>query len=237
MMNHFDDLFAEANFGYFMGLLKFNKKENPDIKINTYVFHWVRQAVDEYIKKNKKNVKFLTTEGKRRASAAFGRNEAKFKDSDGNFDLKKMSEELFISEDVLREVQDALLKGAEISLNSSETEDGDGPQLELKSSSPGPEWLLSREEGRRILSEKITEFISGYGPGVAKDIIENRLMSLLTLGEEKMTLEEIGVKNKINNKPLPKQRVKQIEDELKDLFKKKLGTVSAELKPLLRDWR
>lgn len=215
-----DDLKSEGKLGWIIGMNKFNRTKYPTIKIATYCLWWATAYIKAYYKNNYKEVKVLTTDAKKKAAVLLARNDVKYQDADGNVDFEKMSTENFIKEEILREVNDALHTRY---VSVSPSDDEDIPVLDLKSSSPSPYVLLSREESKKILEDKLKTFMEMHA-GVSRSIIENRMYNLLT-EDSILTLEEIGKKFSMT-----KQYVQQIEEKLLEKFRKQLVPVSAELR-------
>lgn len=217
-----DDLISEGKLGWIIGMSKFDRKKYPSIKVSTYCFWWATAYIKEFYKNNCKQVKILTTDAKKKASVLLAKNEAKYRDIEGNIDFSKMSIENYIKEDILKEVAEALQTKY---VSISPTDDEDIPVLDLKSTSPSPHILLAKEQSKKILESKLTNFMESHS-GVSRSIIENRMLSLLR-EDKQMTLEQIGQKF-----GLTKQSIQQIEEGLVLKFRKQLIPVSAELRSI-----
>ena len=200
------DLIQEGN----VGLMKAAKKFDPyrGYKFSYYASFWIKAYIIKFIMDNWKLVKIGTTQAQRKLFFNLAKEKERLEAKGVRSLPRLLSQRLAVKESDVMEM-DQRLKGWDVSLDSPVKEDSEDTYKSfLPSNDPPVDDQIADREAKAILHNKLMLFGEQL-KGKEAVIFDKRL-----LGEEPMTLQEIGEKFEIS-----RERVRQIESGLKKKLK------------------
>lgn len=192
------DLIQEGN----MGLMKAVDRYDPDKKVRfiSYAVHWIRCDINEYIIKNMRMVRSITSKDRRKLLFALNKHK---KSKHGAFtyaEKEQLAEQYGVSiKDI--EVVESTLGGSDASLNYENSHGVTGIEL-LPDANSAPDSIY--EDATKMTQHKslVSNMMSQLNDR-QKEIIEARYLS-----DEKVSLEQLAERYNVSM-----QRVSQIEKQ------------------------
>jgi len=212
----FADLVAEGNLGIIRGIEKFDI--NKGVKVGYYLFRWARAMILRYIVRNAHLVKMGTTQAQRKLFFNLSKTKAKAKAQGYDISDKEVAELLGVKEQEVKEMSQRLSAPA-IQIEAFDSDNSSNLQRLLRSrldnseDAEAPDSVFEREEFSHNIREIVDTFIDRLNETQAC-VFKARFCQ-----DEPKTFETIG--QQLNG--LTKQRVQQIDAELKGKFKKYLS--------------
>jgi RNA polymerase sigma-32 factor len=217
------DLVQEGNLGLLHAVHKYDPRRG--VKLATYASWWIRAYVLKFILSNARLVKLGTTQAQRRLFFGLRRERARLEGRDGQaVDTRQLAAAFDVSE---KEVVDMerRISSCESSLDwPSRGSDADGrPRGDVVSAEETlrPDVQSEAHEFRAVLLRELQTFRSTL-TGRDAEIFEGRLMC-----EEATTLAEIATRFGVS-----RERVRQIEERLKQRLRRFLQTSLGDAVPL-----
>jgi RNA polymerase sigma-32 factor len=205
-MRNLMDLIQEGNVGLMQAAKKFDPYKG--YKFSYYASFWIKAYIMKFIIDNWKLVKIGTTQAQRKLFFNLGKEKERLEGSGTEPTPELLSQRLEVKESDIVEM-DQRLNGGEISLDSPIKEDSEDTHKSFLPSNDLPiDDQIADREAKEILHNKLMLF-GAQLQGKEAVIFDKRL-----LGEEPMTLQEIGEKFGIS-----RERVRQIESRLKKKLK------------------
>lgn len=203
------DIIQEGTIGLMKAVKRFDAKRN--VRLVTFAIHWIRAEINEYVIKNWRIVKTVTTKSQRKLFF----NLRSRREDVGNLseiEAEKIAKELDVSrEDVVD--MNMRLTGNDVGLIA---EDGEGfaPADWLHDEEHTPEEMLKRKEEDKLYTSGIEAALSILDER-SQDIIRARW---LADPEEQQTLHDLGAKYNVSA-----ERIRQIEVRAMQKMKDYLG--------------
>ena len=200
------DLIQEGNVGLMQAAKKFDPYKG--YKFSYYASFWIKAYIMKFIIDNWKLVKIGKTQAQRKLFFNLRKEKERLESSGTEATPELLSQRLDVKESDIVEM-DQRLNGGEISLDSPIKEDSEDTHKSFLPSNDLPvDDQIADREAKEILHNKLMLFGEQL-KGKEAVIFDKRL-----LGEEPMTLKEIGEKFGIS-----RERVRQIESRLKKKLK------------------
>lgn len=201
------DLIQEGNLGLMQAVRKFDPYRG--IKFSYYASFWIKAYILKFIMDNWKLVKIGTTQSQRKLFFNMAKERDRLIAQGFDPEPRLLAERLDVKEDVVVEMSQRL--GAwEVSLDAPVGEDSrESYEALLPDPGKGTEQELYEDEGRDVLSKKLSEFRKTLSEKET-DIFDNRIMS-----EDPLTLKDLGEKYNIS-----RERVRQIQEKIIEKCKK-----------------
>jgi RNA polymerase sigma-32 factor len=205
------DLIQEGNIGLMEAVKNFDPYRG--VRFPSYAVWWIRAYIIRYIIANWRLVKIGTTQAQRKLFFNLKKESERLERQGIYPSARLLAEKLDVREgDVVEMTQ--RLNGPDVSVDAPLQDDSDSSLLSLlPSDRESAEDLMARKEMRQILHRSIEDFESGLTEK-EKLIFHGRV-----LDEDKLTLQEIS-----DQLSLSKERVRQIENKLKERLKIFLST-------------
>jgi RNA polymerase sigma-32 factor len=210
------DLIQEGNVGLMQAAMRF--EPDREIRFSTYATWWIRSAMQDYVLRNWSIVRTGTTAAQKSLFFNLRRLRAKIEQSgEGMTDENRqwIADQLKVP---LGEVRDMEIRfaAADQSLNAPLRDAGDDEWQDfMPDGAPNPEDVVIGLRDSQTRSKWLAEAIGGLTPREQRIIRERRL------GEEAVTLEELGRELGIS-----KERVRQLEqraiNKLRDLIMRRV---------------
>lgn len=200
------DLIQEGN----IGLIEAVKKYDPyrGIRFPSYAVWWIRAYIVRYVIANWRLVKIGTTQAQRKLFFNLRKEQEKLERAGFYPGPKLLAEKLDVKESEVLEMQQRL-ESPDLSVDTPLDDDPDSSLLSfLSDGSDSAEDTVGKNQMRKLILDSFNEFSSELNHK-EQVIFEKRL-----LGEEKATLEDLGLELKIS-----RERVRQIENRLKEKLK------------------
>ena len=208
-----DELMAEGNVGLLRALEKF---ELRGVRFKTYATYWVRAHMLACAQRQTSIVTaatgalgakffFKLRSARAKAETRFGANAEGIN--------AYLADQFGVSEEVIR-VHSARLASSDSSLDAPLGEDGDFTALDLLAcKQAGPEERVGAMERENIVNQTLQRVWQALDAR-EKALVTDRLMS----DDEEMTLSDIGARFKLS-----RERLRQIEQRLKERFRRALN--------------
>ena len=217
------DLIQEGN----MGLLEAVKNFDPyrGVRFPSYAVWWIKAYIVRFLIANWRLVKIGTTQAQRKLFFNLKKEKEKL-EREGFFPAPKLlAEKLSVKESEVIEMEQRL-GSADVSVDAPLQNDAESTMLSvLPGTEETQEDLLDRKQIQALIAQSFREFAATLK---AKELLifEERM-----LGEDKATLQDIS--DKLG---LSRERVRQIENRLRDKLKSFLETKHGpSVKDVLRD--
>ena len=220
------DLFGEGSIGLMYGIERFDPKYG--VRLGNYCFHWIRAYIFRYIVNNARLVKIGTTTAQRKLFFNLTKTKAKYVTKGIDISDEELAAELGVTVKELRETEQRLsapivrLDDHDDSIQSRQGNfiERNRPDI-LEDMSYNPSELIEKMELKRTMENLIPKFMNGLSER-DQIIFQRRLVN-----EENDTLESIGKDLSCYSRrklPLTRERIRQIELQLKGKFKRFLKT-------------
>ncbi len=217
------DLIQEGN----MGLMEAVKNFDPyrGVRFPSYAVWWIKAYIVRFLIANWRLVKIGTTQAQRKLFFNLKKEKEKL-EREGFFPAPKLlAEKLSVKESEVVEMEQRL-GSFDVSVDAPLQSDAESNMLSvLPSSDETQEDLLDRKQVQALIAESFREFSNTLKP---KELL---IFQERMLGEEKATLQEIS--DKLG---LSRERVRQIENRLKEKLKSFLESRHGpQVREVLRD--
>ncbi len=216
------DLFQEGNIGLIKGVEKFDPSRG--VKLGNYSYHWIRAYILRYIVNNARLVKIGTTMAQRKLFFNLTKTKAKYRAQGVDISDEELAQELGVKPQELRDTENRLfsstvrLDAPADTMYGKPMQNRRGNFIErnrpdiVEQESEDPDNLLEKKELQQTLGRLVPEFMSTLSER-EQTIFQRRLVQY-----DHDTLESIGV-----DLQLTRERIRQIEAQLKDKFKRFLN--------------
>jgi len=202
-----DDIIQEGNVGLMKALKGFDTSK--DIRLVTYAVTWIRAEIQEYVIKNVRLVKTVTTKEHRKLFF----NLRKLKKSNEPLtkeDALDISKKLGIDTTSLYEME-LRLNSADVPFDPIDDEDFTSPESYIENEDADPFLIVSKEDEENYNTNRLSVILDSLDDR-SKDIIVSRWLS-----ESKPTLHELAEKYEVSY-----ERIRQVESKalkkLKEIF-------------------
>ena len=201
-----EDLVQEGN----LGLMKAVQRYQPgwNVRLISYAVHWIKAQIHEYILRNFRIVRHVTTKAQRKL---FFNLRKLRRDCEplSNADAQAMAEQLRVS---LRDVRraDALFHGGDSSLSAPD--EGYSPEHWLAQDGADPAEQVEAEDWQRRMQPKLRRALQALDPR-SRDIVCRRELS----AEKPVGLAELGKQYGVSA-----ERVRQIEVKARQRLRRSL---------------
>ena len=199
-----EDIIQQGN----VGLLRAAKKFDPrrECRLATYAAYWIRAEIREYVVRGYRIVRLGTTKGERRALRAYR--------TTREADPAKLAQMSGLTEERVRQLL-PILASRESSLDVG-TYDRPSPVERLEGVEPNPEETFAERERGEQAKAAIRDALGELSER-ERLIVKERMMN-----DEPSTLQELG-----SILGVSKERVRQIEERVKDKLGRKLMPLRA----------
>jgi RNA polymerase sigma-32 factor len=214
------DLIQEGNIGLMEAVRNFDPHRG--VRFPSYAVWWIRAYIIRFIIANWRLVKIGTTQAQRKLFFNL-KKESERLEREGIYpSARLLAEKLDVREvDVVEMTQ--RLSGADVSVDAPLQDDSESNLLSvLPSDRESAEDMMARKQMQQLLHRSIDDFERSLSEK-EKLIFHGRVID-----EDKMTLQEIS-----DRLSLSKERVRQIENKLRDKFK---SFLSIHMGQALEDW-
>ena len=191
------DIIQEGTIGLMKAVQRFDERKN--VRLVTFAIHWIRAEINEYVIKNWRIVKTVTTKNQRKLFF----NLRSLRNEVGNLsdeEAGKIAENLAISKDEVVDMN-MRLTGSDVAL-LAENEDDPAPEHWLRDERSTPEHLLYKKSLDSLHTRGIEEALQQLDER-SRDIIKSRW---LDDPEHQKTLTDLAHKYKVSA-----ERIRQIE--------------------------
>ena len=206
------DLVQEGNIGLMEAVKNFDPYRG--IRFPSYASYWVRAYMLRYLINNLRLVKIGTTQAQRKLFFNLRKEKERLEAEGFRPEAKLLAERLDVKESEVLEMEQRLAL-PDMSIDSPLSPNGDsGETTDLHG-------LLSDNKEsaeERVVREQFAEAIRGAVQELELDEKERAIVDLRLLAEEPQTLQEIA-----DRFALSRERIRQIENRLKDRLKKQLS--------------
>lgn len=199
------DLFVEGCLGLIVGIERFDPSKG--IRLSTYSAYWIRAYVFDYIIKNAKMIRVVTTSNQRKLFFNLNKEKARLEAQGIEITPEIIAEHLQVRPKDVVEMEQRMSQ-VHLDTPSNEPREKITSSINLlKSNNAGPDEELENAEFRDRLVKEFDEF--------KKNLKEKeRKIFDLRMVEDK-TLQEVG-----ESLGLTRERVRQIQSSLEDKLKK-----------------
>ncbi len=214
------DLIQEGNIGLMEAVRNFDPYRG--VRFPSYAVWWIRAYIIRYIIANWRMVKIGTTQAQRKLFFNL-KKESERLEREGIYpSTKLLADRLNVREGDVVEMSQRL-SGSDMSFDAPLQEDKDSNLLSvIPSNSESAEEQLAKKQLRDTLANSVAEFELTLS-SKEREIFRGRIMA-----EEKLTLQDLS-----DSLAISKERVRQIENKLRDKLK---IFVSKRLGAELADW-
>lgn len=202
------DLIQEGNIGLMEAVKNFDPYRG--VRFPSYAVWWVKAYIVRYLIANWRLVKIGTTQAQRKLFFNLKKEQEKL-EREGFFAAPKLlAERLNVKESEVVEMQQRL-EGSDVSVDSPlQSSDSESNLLSvLPAQGANIEELIDQKKLGSLFHASIEEFLEKASPK-ERVVFRSRLLS-----EDKVTLHDVA-----QELDLSKERVRQIENQLRDKFKK-----------------
>jgi RNA polymerase sigma-32 factor len=204
------DLIQEGNIGLMEAVKNFDPYK--EVRFPAYATWWIKAYIVRFIIANWRMVKIGTTQAQRKLFFNLEKERERLEREGFAPTAKLLADKLNVKESEVVEMQQRL-GGSDVSVDAPLTSEGDGNMHSiLPNSDFTTEDLLAKSQIQDKLKEAMQSFAETLN-SKERTIYEKRLLS-----EEKSTLQELALQYSIS-----KERVRQIENRLKEKLKEYLG--------------
>ena len=195
------DLVQEGN----IGLMKAVKRYEPDrnVRLVSFAVHWIKAEIFDFILKNWKLVRVATTKAQRKMFFNLRKNRPGL-DAMSESEIQKLSEDLDISADTVREME-TRMTGAVVSFDADPEEQEQtasfAPSGYIEDYTFNPERVYEIQETETAVKDSISEALLELDDR-ARDIIERRWLT----ESKKATLHQLAKEYGVSA-----ERIRQIE--------------------------
>ena len=206
------DLIQEGN----IGLMKAVKRYEPDrnVRLVSFAVHWVKAEIYEFILRNWKIVRIVTTKAHRKLFFNLRKHRANL-EAMSDQEIKTLSSELDVPEKTVREME-IRMNGAAVSFDIETDDDSEvstfAPAAYLGDTTFNPEIVYEQKQDEMERHELI-EGAMGALDNRSQDIIKKRWLT-----DDKMTLRELAEEHGISA-----ERIRQIENEAMIKMRKEMS--------------
>jgi len=217
---HFHDLVGEGNLGLIRGVEKYDPTKG--VRLGNYVFRWIKAYILRYIVKNAHLVKIGTTQGQRKLFFNLSKTKAKASAQQKELSKQDIADLLGVK---VREVEEMEMRLAAPVIRIQAPSSNQDPnntgaslhkllkeRIDAESDEHLPDALLEKEQFNHRVRKAIGEFMISLDDR-EQDIFRSRLLT-----DTKESFKAIGSRWD----ELSKQRIQQIDAELKMKFKRHL---------------
>ncbi|MFN7174247.1 MAG: RNA polymerase sigma factor RpoH [Thermaurantiacus tibetensis] len=216
------ELISEGNIGLMQGVKKFE----PDrgFRLATYAMWWIKAAIQEYILRSWSLVKIGTTAAQKKLFFNLRRMKGKLEAiDDGDLhpdDVRKIAQDLGVSEEDVISMNRRMAKGGDTSLNAPLRDDGEGEWQDwLTDEGPAQDEVLAEAEEADIRHELLREALMTLNERERHILTQRRLV------DEPQTLEELSAQYGVS-----RERIRQIEVRAFEKLQKEMVRLSRERK-------
>lgn len=192
------DIIQEGTIGLMKAIKRFDERKN--VRLVTFASYWIRAEINEYIIKNWRIVRTVTTKAQRKLFFNLRSN----KQNAGGYlslsEAKDIASNLNVNLNDVMEMN-TRLSGNDVGLDAK-GEDSLAPEDWLFNETTSPEAQIDQKQLDRLHTDGIVEALSGLDPR-SQDIIQNRW---LCDEKDQLTLQQLAQKYNISA-----ERVRQIE--------------------------
>jgi RNA polymerase sigma-32 factor len=204
------DLIQEGNIGLMEAVKNFDPYK--EVRFPAYATWWIKAYIVRFVIANWRMVKLGTTQAQRKLFFNLEKEREKLERQGFVPTAKLLADNLNVKESEVVEMQQRL-GGGDVSVDAPIAGESDGNLHGILSSGePSLEDSLASKEIQERLKEAMAEFAATLN-SKERSIYEKRL-----LAEEKATLQELALEYSIS-----KERVRQIENRIKDRLKSYLA--------------
>lgn len=225
----FADLVAEGNLGLIRGIEKFD--QGKGVKLGYYLFKWIRALILRHIVRNAHLVKMGTTQAQRKLFFNLAKTKAKARALDQEVSDQQIADILEVKVEEVREMEQRL-SAPVIRIEASEPDSMSGNdsavqrllqnRIDNDDGANLPDALLERAEFSQHVRNVVDAFMARLNE-TQRDVFKYRFLK-----GEPDTFEVIGRRME---PLLTKQRVQQIDAELRTKFKKFVSHNQIALQP------
>lgn len=214
------DLIQEGNIGLMEAVRNFDPYRG--VRFPSYAVWWIRAYIIRYIIANWRMVKIGTTQAQRKLFFNLKKESDRLEREGIYPSTKLLAERLNVKEGEVVEMSQRL-GGSDMSFDAPLQDDNDSNLLSvMPSDDESAEDQLAKKQLRDTLASSVSAFEATLTPK-EREIFKGRIMA-----EEKLTLQELS-----DSLAISKERVRQIENKLRDKLKE---FVSKRLGAELGDW-
>lgn len=202
------DLIQEGNIGLMEAVKNFDPYRG--VRFPSYAVWWIKAYIVRYLIANWRLVKIGTTQAQRKLFFNLKKEQDRLEREGFFAEPKLLAERLNVKESEVVEMQQRL-EGSDVSVDAPLNQsDSDSNLLSvLPAQESNAEDILDRKRRDTLFKDSIDEFLKTLSEK-ERTVFRNRLLS-----EEKVTLHEVATEL-----DLSKERVRQIENQLREKFKK-----------------
>lgn len=203
------DLIQEGTIGLMKAVKRFDARKN--VRLVTFAIYWIRSEINEYVIKNWRIVKTVTTKNQRKLFFNLRSSRADV----GNLseeEAHRIASELNVSRDEIVDMN-MRLTGSDVSL-ISDSDDDFAPSEWLKDVENEPERIIEKKNLDLLHTEGVTKALDSLDER-SRDIISSRW---LADPENQKTLHDLAGKYNISA-----ERVRQIESQAMQKMKEYLS--------------
>ncbi len=204
------DLIQEGNIGLMEAVKNFDPTKGTHLP--SYAVLWIKAYIIRYIMANIRLVKIGTTQAQRKLFFNLQKEKEKLEKEGFYPSTKLLAERLNVKEQDVIEMDKRLYLG-DLSLDAPVADDSEEKYFNLiPSKEKTAEEILAQKQFNGLITESFNQFKQGLNEK-EKVVFDERLLKF-----EKPTLEDLSLKLQIS-----KERVRQIENEIKGKLKKFLN--------------
>lgn len=203
------DLIQEGTIGLMKAVKRFDARKNA--RVNTFAVYWIRSEINEYVIKNWRIVRTVTTKNQRKLffNLRSARTEVGHLSED---ETNMLASQLNVGCDEIRDMN-MRLTGSDVSL-IADSDDEFAPEAWLRDEDSEPERIIARKKREYLGTHGVKMALENLGER-ERDIIESRW---LNDKEEQKTLHDLAKKYNISA-----ERVRQIEAQALQKMKQSLA--------------
>lgn len=191
------DIIQEGTIGLMKAIKRFDERKN--VRLVTFATYWIRAEINEYVIKNWRIVRTVTTKAQRKLFFNLRSNKQNIGGYLSNIEANDIATNLDVDvADVIE--MNTRLSGNDVAINAEDNELA--PETWLSNENTTPESILDKKQLDRLQTDGILEGLSNLDER-SKDIIQQRW---LCDEKDQLTLHQLA--NKYN---ISAERVRQIE--------------------------